>query len=246
MSVVVVAASDAAVIAASARTSDSAMGALPPADLAHLHEPIVETVDAAALKAALADQIEEMGGEDDLVPDTSDLPPHELRGVLEAVLLVSNKPQSEERLAKLLPGTDPGYLSGFLAGLASRYTAEGRGWDLRRIGNGWQMLTRAEFHPWVRQLDRRELPSTLTKSAMETLAIIAYKQPISRGQIEDIRGVQSGPMVRQLVDLKLVQMVGRSEELLGKPVLYGTTDVFLDRFGIASPEDLPRRHELGI
>lgn len=207
--------------------------------------PLVETLDPEALRLALDGLAASTAPAGEApVPTTSDLPPRELRGVLEALLLVANRPLSSERLAALLPGTDACYLEGFLTGLAERYQHEGRGWDLKGIAGGWQLLTRAEFHPWVRQLERKELPTSLGRSALETLAIIAYKQPVSRGQIEDIRGVQSGPMIRQLMDLKLVQVLGRSEELLGKPLLYGTTDRFLDRFGVRSPAELPRRHEL--
>jgi segregation and condensation protein B len=207
--------------------------------------PLVEALEPEALRQVLESNAQRGDAPaEPPVPTTSELPPRELRGVLEALLLVAKAPLSAERLAALLPGTDAGYIAGFLAGLAERYGHEGRGWDLKPIAGGWQLLTRAEFHPWVRQLDRKELPSTLSRSAVETLAVIAYKQPVSRGQIEDIRGVQCGPMIRQLMDLKLVQVLGRSEELLGKPLLYGTTDRFLDRFGIGSPEELPRRHEL--
>jgi segregation and condensation protein B len=97
----------------------------------------------------------------------------------------------------------------------------------------------------VRQLERKELPTKLSRGAMETLAIVAYKQPITRGDIEDIRGVQCGPVLRQLMDLRLVQVTGRSEELLGRPLLYATTDAFLTRFGLGAPGDLPRKHEFG-
>jgi len=222
-----------AVVAADAATDDS---------------PLVETFAAGAaaeVKARLQAEIAEMGGEDDLVPDTVDLPPQEVHGVLEAVLFVATKPLSIERLTKLLPGARPTWLEGFLAGLSLRYARERRGWDLRYLAGGWQLLTRPDFHPWVRQLDRKALPTRLSKSAMETLAIVAYKQPVPRGEIEDIRGVQSGPMLRQLMDMKLVQVVGRAEDLLGKPMLYGTTETFLDRFGLGSSDDLPRKHEFG-
>lgn len=207
--------------------------------------PMVETIDRAEARASIQAGLDAMDGDEDLVPDASDLPPAELRGVLEAVLLTATKPLAAERMAKLVPGTHPAYLDGFLAGLAERFTAEGRGWDLRQIGGGWQFLTRPQFHAWVRQLDRKELPTRLSRSAMETLAIVAYQQPISRGRIEDVRGVQSGPMLRQLMDLKLVAVVGRDESALGHPLLYGTTQVFLERFGLSSPDDLPRRHEFG-
>lgn len=183
--------------------------------------------------------------EEPVVPDTADLPPAELRAAVESLLFVSTKPLSVARLANCLPGTSAGYLEGFLAGLAARYDHERRGWELLRIANGWQLLTRKELHPWVRQLDRKELPTKLTKGALETLAIVAYKQPIARGAIEDIRGVQCGPVLRQLMDMKLVQVTGRDDNLLGRPLLYGTTEQFLQRFGLGGLNDLPAEHEFG-
>ena len=144
-----------------------------------------------------------------------------------------------------MPGSDPVYLEGFLQGLADRWTHEQRGWELRREAKGWQIMTRPLFHPWVRQLEKRDLPTKLTKGALETLAVVAYKQPVARGIIEDIRGVQCGPVLRQLMDLKLVMVTGRDDSALGRPLLYGTTDQFLVRFGLGSPADLPKRHEFG-
>ena len=178
-------------------------------------------------------------------PDADDLPPDQLRGVIEALLIVATRPLSVERLAACVPGTDPAYLEGFLSGLADRWTSEKRGFDLRREAKGWQIMTRAVFHPWVRQLEKRDLPTKLSKGALETLAVVAYKQPVARGIIEDIRGVQAGPVLRQLMDLKLVMVTGRDDSALGRPLLYGTTDQFLVRFGLGSVADLPKRHEFG-
>jgi segregation and condensation protein B len=204
-------------------------------------DPLVETIDAADLKNGEPAASEEPP----VAPDVSDLPAAELRAAVEAVLFVATRPLTIERLQRVLPGTSEAYLDGFLTGLATRYERERRGWELRHIAGGWQLLTRRELYPWVRQLERRELPTKLSKSALETLAIVAYKQPITRGAIEDIRGVQCGPVLRQLMDLKLVQVTGRDEEALGRPLLYGTTDAFLSRFGLGRVEDLPRRHEFG-
>jgi len=206
-----------------------------------LSDPLVETIDAADLKSGEAP----VSDEPPVAPDVSDLPPAELRAAVEAVLFVATRPLTIERLQRVLPGTSGAYLEGFLNGLATRYERERRGWELRHIAGGWQLLTRRELYPWVRQLERRELPTKLSKSALETLAIVAYKQPITRGAIEDIRGVQCGPVLRQLMDLKLVQVLGRDEEALGRPLLYSTTDAFLGRFGLGRVEDLPRRHEFG-
>lgn len=202
-------------------------------------EPLIEAIDPADLVVATTEAPTEVA------PDTADLSPGELRAVVEAVLFVATRPLGTERLCECLPGTSPEYLEGFLKGLAERWDHEGRGWELRHIAGGWQVLTRRTLHPWVRQLERRELPSKLSKGALETLAIVAYKQPITRGAIEDIRGVQCGPVLRQLMDLKLVLVTGRDDHALGRPLLYGTTEQFLTRFGLGAVGDLPRRHEFG-
>ena len=202
-------------------------------------EPLIEAIDAADLVPVAPDAPAEVA------PDTADLSPGELRAVVEAVLFVATRPLGTERLCECLPGTSAEYLEGFLKGLAERWDHEGRGWELRHIAGGWQVLTRRSLHPWVRQLERRELPTKLSKGALETLAIVSYKQPITRGSIEDIRGVQCGPVLRQLMDLKLVLVSGRDDHALGRPLLYGTTDQFLTRFGLGTVGDLPRRHEFG-
>jgi segregation and condensation protein B len=213
----------------------------PPPEDAPLQDlaPLVETSDAGEARSG-AD-----AASADVVPDVADLPPAELRAVLEGVLFVATRPLSVERLQQVLPGASAGYLEGFLTGLAERYDHENRGWELRHIAGGWQLLTRRALYPWVRQLERKDLPTKLSKSALETLAIVAYRQPITRGAVEDIRGVQCGPVLRQLMDLRLVLVCGRDEQALGRPLLYGTTDSFLSRFGLGRIEDLPRRHEFG-
>ncbi len=209
-------------------------------------EPLlVESIEAGELKVQNDLEAQQtVAGEEPVVPDASDLPAGELRAVIEAVLLVANRPLTIERLARCLPGTSGAYLEGFLTGLGARFDRERRGWELRPMANGWQLLTRREHHAWVRQLDRKELPTKLSKSALETLAIVAYQQPVTRGRVEDIRGVQCGPVLRQLMDMRLVAVTGRAEEVLGRPLLYGTTDLFLTRFGLGSLKDLPQKHEL--
>jgi segregation and condensation protein B len=178
-------------------------------------------------------------------PDAGELTPAELRMAVEGVLFVSPKPVPMSRLLDCLPGSDEDHLRGLLHGLQARWKREQRGWDLVEIAHGWQLLTRAEVHPWVRRFEKRALPDKLTRSALETLAVVAYKQPVTRGAIEDVRGVQCGPVLRQLMDLKLVQVTGRDDNALGRPLLYGTTEAFLQRFGLARVEDLPKSHEFG-
>ena len=178
-------------------------------------------------------------------PDAAELTPAEIRMAVEGVLFVSPRPVPMARLLEALPGCDEDSLRGLLHGLGGRLQRERRGWDLVEIAGGWQLLTRAEVHPWVRRFEKRSLPEKLTRSALETLAVVAYKQPVTRGAIEDVRGVQCGPVLRQLMDLKLVQVTGRDEQALGRPLLYGTTEQFLSRFGLARAADLPRHHEFG-
>lgn len=227
-----------------------------PVEPAELLKPAAADAPASALPESLL--VEDLGlierksvdpgegaAEPEPPPDAADLPPAELRAVIEGLLFVSTKPLSVERLAGCLPGTSVAYLEGFLHGLAARYDRERRGWELRPEAHGWRLMTRPDFHPWVRQLERKELPTKLSKGALETLAVVAYKQPVARGAIEDVRGVQCGPVLRQLMDLKLVSVIGRDDHALGRPLLYGTTDHFLTRFGLGSPADLPKRHEFG-
>ncbi len=212
---------------------------LPPAPAGQdqpVSESVVEPEAAAPLPAPQPDAPP---------PDAAELTPSELRMAVEGVLFVSPKPVPMTRLLDCLPGSDEDHLRGLLLGLQARWKRELRGWDLVEIAGGWQLLTRPDVHPWVRRFEKRALPDKLTRSALETLAVVAYKQPVTRGAIEDVRGVQCGPVLRQLMDLKLVQVTGRDENALGRPLLYGTTDGFLQRFGLARVQDLPKSHEFG-
>ena len=206
---------------------------------------VIETLDRDAIKAQLGEQLAELGGEDDLPPSIIDLPAHEIRAIIEGVLMVVTKPVKAEYIARAVPGTDERYIEGLLRGLEARFAHEGRGFRVEHVAGGWRFSTRPSIHSWVRKLDKRAPPAALSRSALETLAIVAYKQPITRGAIEDIRGVQCGPMLRQLIDMHLVQLAGRAEGVLGRPWLYATTDHFLERFGLGSVDDLPKGYELG-
>ena len=209
-------------------------------------QPMVETLTEAQAQRLMQRASQGLDLPLETPPPAIDLPPKELRAAVEALLFIANRPLTASRLTALLPGTQPDRLEGLFEGLSARYDHEQRGWQLKHLAGGWQLLTRESLHGWARQLDSKEPPQRLSKSALETLAVVAYKQPVTRGEIEDIRGVQCGPMLRSLLDLRLVQVLGRDEEALGRPIRYGTTEVFLDRFGLGSIGDLPRGHEMGI
>ncbi len=158
---------------------------------------------------------------------------------LEAILFLSRQSQTSRKLAKLAGLADGTKARTLIRSLNRRYDAEERAFRAEEVAGGFQLMTRAKFAPWLRRLVAPEEGTRLSASAMETLAVVAYRQPILRVEIESIRGVQSGEVLRQLVERDFVRIVGRSEEL-GRPYLYGTTKKFLQVFGIRHLDELPR------
>jgi segregation and condensation protein B len=134
---------------------------------------------------------------------------------------------------------------GLIRRLSRQYDEQGRAFAVEEIAGGFQLLTRPEFGLWISRLHSRQQSDSLSKAALETLAIVAYRQPITRAEVDDIRGVQCGPVLRGLVDRRLIKVVGRSEEL-GRPLLYGTTRRFLEVFGLKSLSELPKRAEFAV
>jgi segregation and condensation protein B len=157
---------------------------------------------------------------------------------LEAVLLTTDRPISDRRLAEAA-GLDAGASVGELvSSLNEIYESSGRVFRVVRVASGWQVKTLPEAAPvLLRLLDQRK-QATLTPAAMETLSIIAYRQPVLRAEIEAIRGVACGEVLRGLMDRRMVRIAGRAEEV-GRPILYGTTREFLQVFGLAGIDDLP-------
>jgi segregation and condensation protein B len=160
---------------------------------------------------------------------------------IEALLIATDRPLPEARIAELLglPGRSAANtIRAAIDQLNADYEAGGRSFRARRLAGGWQILTEPAFGELLGRLSRDRQQSHLTAAAMETLAIVAYRQPIMRAEIEAIRGVSSGEVLRGLLERRLVKIVGRAEEL-GRPMLYGTTREFLKVFGLSSLEDLP-------
>ncbi len=170
--------------------------------------------------------------------------PEHVKRVIEALLFSSARPIGAGRLAELSGAADGNQARRIVAELREEYEAAGRAFAVEELAGGFQLLTRAEFAPYVSRLHSRQQQETLSKAALETLAIVAYRQPITRAQVEDIRGVQCGHILRSLVEKRLIRVTGKSEEL-GRPLLYGTTRQFLEAFGLKSLKDLPRRRDFG-
>jgi segregation and condensation protein B len=157
---------------------------------------------------------------------------------LEAALLIADEPLSARRLAQIAGLPAATEARRLLRRLESLYAQDGSAFQVEELAGGFQLLTRPEFQPWLVRLRRANAEHRLTPAARETLAIVAYRQPIIRADIEKIRGVQCGDLLRLLMEKGLVKIVGRHDSL-GRPVLYGTTKKFLQAFGLKSLRDLP-------
>jgi segregation and condensation protein B len=159
-----------------------------------------------------------------------------LRPALEAVLMIADTPLDHVSLAQAVD-RPPQEVADALHDLAAEYTAQGRGFDLREVGDGWRFYTRAELAPVVEKFVRDGQQARLTQAALETLAVVAYRQPVSRGRVSAIRAVNVDGVMRTLVTRGLVEEAG-SDEQTGA-VLYRTTSYFLERMGLTSLEELP-------
>lgn len=159
--------------------------------------------------------------------------------VLEALIFSTHHPLTAGRLAELmdLPTSKP--IRKAIRELNQQYESGGRAWRIEQVAGGFQMLTLPDYGFYLQKLHQREADAKLTKAALETLAIVAYKQPILRVDVEAIRGVACGEAIRGLMEKRLVTIAGRAEEP-GRPILYGTTKRFLELFGLNSLKDLPK------
>ena len=131
-----------------------------------------------------------------------------------------------------------------IEGIHEKYQSEFYPFEVKESGGGWQFLTKKDFHKTIAQLNGDKFLKRLSTAAMETLAIVAYKQPITKGEIESIRGVNSDYSIQKLLEKELIVITGRSENLPGKPLVYATSRNFMDYFGINSSEDLPKIKEV--
>ncbi len=158
---------------------------------------------------------------------------------LEAVLFLARQPQASRKLAELAGLADGTWARTLVRSLNRLYDAEGSAFRVEQLAGGYQLMSRPKFAPWLKRLHSSPTEVRLSAPAMETLAVVAYQQPVLRAGIEAIRGVQCGEVLRQLIERDLVRITGRSEEL-GRPFLYGTTRYFLQLFGLRRLDELPQ------
>ena len=170
-----------------------------------------------------------------------------LAKLLEAALYAATRPLADGDLARLDPGVGPEAIRHAVDELRAHYDDPGAGHAVELVeqGGGWQLLTRAEYAEAIERAQIADRPQRLSAAALETLAVIAYRQPIGRAEVEDIRGVAVGGVLKTLLERGLVDVVGRAEGL-GRPLLYGTTPRFLEQFALRHLEELPRADELAV
>ena len=199
-------------------------------------ESVPETAQAAEVADGLVEVVEEEA--DDGKPE-----PHVDLAVIESLLFSTHHPLTPQRLAELLQIKSQKAIRKAVQTLNAHYEETKRSFRVEQVAGGYQMLSLPEYGDWLKKLHQKEIDSKLTKAALETLAIIAYKQPILRADVEAIRGVACGETIRSLMEKHLVKIAGRAEEP-GRPILYGTTKRFLELFGLNSVKDLPQSEAL--
>jgi segregation and condensation protein B len=199
---------------------------------------VAETDDSAAV----ADTSD---GDESTEPTLVEEPPSEVttEQIVEAILFSADTPLSPARIVDIIGTGSARDVRKHIETLNQRYQQTGATFRIEKMAGGYQMLTIPTFNAWLKRLKQARQETKLSQAAMETLAVVAYKQPVVRAEIEAIRGVATGEMLNRLRELGLVKIVGRAEDV-GHPLLYGTTKRFLDVFGLGSLEDLPTVEEL--
>jgi len=179
--------------------------------------------------------------------ELSEIIPH-----IEALIFASEKPLTAMDIVELI-NTAFGFMEeritldqveSSVEGIREKYQSEFYPFELRQSGGGWQFLTKTAFYKTIAQLNGDKFLKRLSTAALETLAIIAYKQPVTKGEIESIRGVNSDYSIQKLLEKELIVISGRNETMPGKPLIYTTSKTFMDYFGINSPADLPKIKEV--
>ena len=174
-----------------------------------------------------------------MVQNNASTDPDAMLQRVEAVLFLARKPLNSRKIAQLAHLEDGTQARTMIGHLNRRYDEVGRAFHVKKISGGFQMLTRPQFFDWINRLEHSPSRIRLSNPARETLTVVAYRQPIIKADIESIRGVSCGEMLRQLLEKGLVKISGRSEDL-GRPFLYATTRNFLTEFGFNSLQELPK------
>ena len=215
-----------------------------------MNSTVEQETDDIAL-AETASVLESNGAPDDAAKDAAveavnsqaeAIDARELKAILEAILFVSPEPVPVARLVSILGTVSKAEVVQALGILTHDLDQDGRGIQLVQVAGGYRLVTKQEYGPWLKRMDKAKAAQKLSRSALESLAIIAYKQPLVRSEIEEIRGVETSGVLRTLCERKLVRIVGR-KDVPGRPIMYGTTKFFLEHFGLQDLSQLPPLRE---
>jgi len=205
-------------------------------------EMIEEEAEAAPEEAPDSEQSEEQDAEQPAEADG--LSDEEARAVIEVLLLVSDKPLSVGKIKEILDGVGAKKIHELVEQVSERLLSSGFPYQVREVGGGYALSTLPEYAPWVRKLyEPKAKTAKLSPAALETLAIVAYKQPVTRAEMEAVRGVSVDSTLKTLLEKRLCEIAGY-KDVIGKPATYGTTNEFLLHFGLNALADLPTIEEL--
>ena len=206
-----------------------------------------------ALRRELEEKIEEqlpfgildekMRVEVQKINEGESLDPVQAKGVIEALLFASSHPVTVQEIRRAVKSLVPKQIEGVIEELKNEYAAQDRSFEIHEVAGGYEIATRKKFAPWILKIELQKKARQVTQSALETLAILAYKQPVTKAEIEDLRGVDASGVMGTLVERGLIKIVGK-KEVPGRPFLYGTTEKFLEHFGLKALGDLPNIDEI--
>jgi segregation and condensation protein B len=168
-----------------------------------------------------------------------------VKRIIEAILFATDKPLSMHRIKEVLEEVEMEIIKSSVSALKEEYESQGRSFRIVEVAGGIQLITDSQYAPWLKRLYRQDKPDKLSSPALETLAIIAYRQPVTRADIEFIRGVNVDGVIRGLLERGLIKIKGR-KDTVGRPFVYGTTREFLECFGLNSLADLPKLKESDV
>ena len=168
----------------------------------------------------------------------------QIKRIIEALLFVCDRPLTSAQIKEVIEEAQPQQIKAQVEALNSEYQKLERSFRISEVAGGYQIVTNAEYAPWLKRLYRKSRADKLSRPALETLAIIAYRQPITRQEVENIRGVSVEGVIKTLLERSLVRISGR-KQVPGRPFLYSTTRQFMEFFGLQSLNDLPKLEEFG-
>ncbi len=207
-----------------------------------LDEQIVEQLEASALSEQLETE-RQTGVQSQQLSEADLQDPTKAKQVIEALIFASSKPITAAEIRKVAKSLTPGQIKEYAEQIQADYQTTNRPFELVEVAGGYEIATKKEFAPWIFKIELQKKAKQASHSALETLAILAYKQPLTRAEIEELRGVDTSGVIATLTEKEFVKIVGK-KEVPGRPFLYGTTDKFLEHFGLNDLTDLPNIDEI--